>query len=395
MSHEAGTENPYTRGIAEFVSGLRYETIPPGAIENQAHQPQRRQSAKDTQGKSFFSALSLLRVPLRGVLKRIFAPLRRQLLRALTLLAAVFATPALPADAARPVRIIVPFLGGSLADDMARIVANMLDKTARQPFVVENRPGDDGHFGAELVAKAPFDGYTLLLAPIVDYAAAVSLHATLHYDLLADFTPVTLIANAPHVVVAHPSLPAKTVAAVIALAKSRPGQIRWGSHGIISLSQLELEMFRDLSDIRITSVQFNSSSATLSELLAGNADLLFDSIAATLPHIKSGRLRAVAVAGSRRSPTLRELPTVAEAGVKGFEADYWYGILAPEGVDQSVITKLNDDFAKAINARDVGERLMFFGIEARSSTSAELAQIMRGEVAKWAKVIKDAGIKSR
>lgn len=313
---------------------------------------------------------------------------------ALALLTTVIAAPALPAETTRPVRIIVPFLGGDLFDSAARIVIKKLGVSAGLPFVIENHPGDDSHFAAELAAKAQPDGYTLLFAPIVHYAVAASLPAKLHYDLLADFTPVTLIANAPHVLVAHPSLPVKSVAAVIAIVKASPGQIKWASHGKTSLSQLELEMFRSLSGIKINSTPLSDSGAALPELLVGNVDLLFDNITATLPHIQAGRLRAIAVAGTKRSPALRELPTVAEAGIRGFEADHWYGILAPEGVDMSAVGKLNDDFSKAVNTGDVRERLMSYGIETRSSTPAELAKIMRDEVAKWAKVVKASGINS-
>ncbi len=319
------------------------------------------------------------------------------------LLAAVFIAPiphaagapasATAQPAAQSIHVIVPFINGGIADSVAQIVVNKLNETARRQFEIANRPGDDGRFGAEVAAKARPDGYTLLFAPIANYAAAMALHTTLHFDLLADFAPVTLVANAPHVLVSHPSLPLKTVKQIIALAKSRPGQIRWASHGKISLSQLEKEMFGNLTDTRTESVPFRNSSDALPELLTGNVDLLFDSIAAALPHIKSGRLHGIAVAGAKRSPALPRLPTVAEAGVKGFEADYWYGMLAPDGVDRSVISRLNGDFAKAVNAGDVRDRLLFYGIETRSSSPGEVAKIMREEIAKWAKVVKYAGIK--
>jgi len=185
----------------------------------------------------------------------------------------------------RPVRIVVPFLGDNLADRVARIVVKKLGEKSGRVFAVKNNPGDDGHFGAEIVAKARPDGYTLLFAPIASYAAAASLRARLHYDLLADFTPVTLIASAPQLLVAHPSLPVKSVATLIALAKARPGQIRWASHGDASLSRLELEMFRGLSGISVNRLLFHDGSAALPSLLVGDAELLFDSLAATLPHI--------------------------------------------------------------------------------------------------------------
>jgi len=295
----------------------------------------------------------------------------------------------------QPVRIIVPFAGGDLADNVARIVVRKLNENSTRPFAVENNPGDDGHFGAELVAKASPDGYTLLFAPIADYAAAASLRARLHYDLLADFTPVTLIADAPQLLVAHPSLPVKSVATLIALAKARPGQLGWASHGKASLSQLELEMFRGLSGISVNRTPFDDSSAALPALLVGDAELLFDSLAATLRHIKAGRLRAIAVAGSKRARALPELPTVAAAGVKGFASDHWYAMLAPEGIEMPVVSRLNDDFAKTIGAGDVNERLLSLGFETRRSTPAELAALMRDDVAKWAKVIKASGINTR
>ncbi len=295
----------------------------------------------------------------------------------------------------RPVRIIVPFLGGELPDNVARIVVGKLDEKSGHRFMVGNNPGDEGRFGAELVAKAHPDGYTLLFAPITGYAAAAALRARLHYDLLADFTPVTLIASAPQLLLAHPSLPVKSVAMLIALAKARPGEIRWASHGNASLSRLELEMFRALSGISVERLPVNDSRDALSSLLIGDADLLFDSLAATLPHIKAGRLRAIAAAGSKRTRALPELPTVAAAGIPGFEADHWYAMLAPEGMEMPVIGKLNADFAKAVDAGDVSERLLSLGFETQRSTPAELAAILRADVAKWAKVIKASGTHPR
>ena len=314
------------------------------------------------------------------------------LIAALSMTGAMAQAPPYPSQ---PVRIIVPFLGSELPDNVARIVVRKLDEKSGHRFTVENNPGDDGRFGAEIVAKAHPDGYTLLFAPITGYAAAAALHARLHYDLLADFTPVTLIASAPQLLLAHPSLPVKSVAMLIALAKARPGEIRWASHGNASLSQLEREMFRALSGISVNRTPLNESGAALSSLLVGDADLLFDSLAATLPHIKAGRLRAIAAAGSKRARALPELPTVAAAGIQGFEADHWYAILAPEGVEMPVVSKLNGDFAKAVDAGDVGERLLSLGFETQRSTPAALAAIMRADVAKWAKIIKASGISPR
>ena len=313
------------------------------------------------------------------------------LVAALAAAHSVFAQPeALRAAAQRPVRIVVPSMGGGIADSVARIVAARLQENSRSAYQVENRPGDESHFGAEVVAKAEPDGSIVLFAPITLYAAAVSLYARLHYAFESDFTPVTLIANAPHLLATHPSLPVRSVKDLVALAHANPDRIRWASHGRNSLSQLELEMFKSLSGIKVSSVPYGNTARVLPELLAGNADLVFDSIAAVLPHVKTGRLRGIAVAGGRRSPALREVPTVAEAGVAGFEADHWYGLLAPEGTGKAIVDRLNEDFAKAVNATEVRERLLQYGIEARSSGPADLAKTVRGEVAKWEKVVKTA-----
>ncbi len=295
----------------------------------------------------------------------------------------------------RPVRIIVPFLGDDPADRVVRIVVKKLDEKSAYPFAVENNPGDNGHFGAEIVAKARPDGYTLLFAPIASYAAAAGLRARLHYDLLVDFTPVTLIASAPQLLVVHPSLPVKSVATLIALAKAKSGQIRWASHGNASLSQLELEMFSALSGISVNRIAFNDSSAALPTLVVGDVEVLFDSLAATLPYIKAGRLRALAAAGSKRARALPELPTMPEAGIKGFKSDHWYAMLAPEDTETPVVSRLNAEFGTAVDAGDVSEHLFALGFETRRSTPAELAAIMRGNVAQWATVIKASGRNAR
>ncbi len=295
----------------------------------------------------------------------------------------------------QPVRIIVPFLGGDLADQAARIVVGKLGTKPGRVFAVENNPGDNGHFGAEIVAKSHPDGYTLLFAPLATYAAASGRRARLHYDLLADFTPVTLIANMPQLLLTHPSLPVKSVAMLVALAKARPAEIRWASHGNASLSRLEREMFVLLSGVSINPPSFREGSAALTALMVGDADLLFDSLAATMPHIRAGRLRAVAAAGSTRTRALPELPTVAAAGVKGFESDHWYALLAPADVELRIVSSVNDEFGKAVDADGVSERLLSLGFETRRSTPAALAAIVRGDIAKWEKVIRASGIAAR
>ncbi len=287
-------------------------------------------------------------------------------------------------------RIVVPFLANGIADSIARIAVGNAQKASKTAYAVENRPGDEGHFGAEVVSKAEPDGQVLLFAPVTVYAAAASHAAKLHYDLAADFTPVTLVANAPHVLVIHPSLPAKSVRELIALAKSNPARLRWAAHSRTSLSMLELELFRSLSGVRVNAIPYTNSAAVMPDLLSGNAEIAFDTIAAALPHLKAGKLRAIAVASSQRSPALRDTPTIAEAGVPGFEANYWYGLLLPEGAAKAVVDRLNEELVRGINAADTRERLLLHGIEARASTPAELGKIVRDEITKWAGVSKSA-----
>ena len=297
---------------------------------------------------------------------------------------------ALPAGVARAqtVHLVVPFRGGGVADSVARIVVNQIP--ASRQFAVENRFGDDGHFGAELVSRAESDGRTLLFAPVANYAVAASAYKSLHYSFPGDFAGVTLVANAPHALLAHPSLPVQSVADLIALARAHPGRLKWASEGKLALSQLEIDLFRQLTGIKVEAVPYAASDKALPELLNGNAVLLFTAIAAALPHVKSGRLRALAVASGHRSPTLPALPTVAESGVKGFEAEYWYAVLAPDGTDKAVIAKLSGELGKAVGAREVRDRLQFYGIEARASAPADVDRMMRAETAKWAPLVKAA-----
>jgi tripartite-type tricarboxylate transporter receptor subunit TctC len=287
------------------------------------------------------------------------------------------------AAATRPVRIIVPFLGSGVADNVARLIASRLPATPH-PYVVENRPGDEGHFGAEVASKSEPDGHTLLFAPVTFYAAQATLERR-HYDLEADFAPVTLIANVPSVLVGHPSLPAKSAAELIALAKARPGQLRWASHGRTSYSQLELELFRQLVAVKVNTVPLGTLTA-MTELAAGRVDLLFETIPAALAQIKAGKVRAMGVSGSARSPALRDVPTLAESGARGFEANYWYGILVPDGVSKAAIDRYNAELTKVAANPEVRERLLAFGIETRTSTPAELGRIMHDELARWSKV---------
>jgi tripartite-type tricarboxylate transporter receptor subunit TctC len=303
--------------------------------------------------------------------------------------------PCATAQQSAPVRVVVPFFQGDFEDLFARMVVTQVELSARRPLVVENRPGDEAHFGAEVVARAKPDGSTLLFAPVVHYAAAAALYSGLHFNLVSDFTPIALVANAPQVLAAHPSLPVKSVGELIVLAKAQPTQLKWGAHDDNLVSRLQLDMFGNASGLKLETVRHKNVEIAYSELLAGRVALMFDSVVATLAHVKAGRLRALAVTGAQRAAVLPQTPTMAQAGVKGYEADYWYGILAPDSVDRPTVTRLQGDFTKALGVDDLRKRLLAHGIESSNGSAEELVKILRTETAKWPDVRSEAAARSR
>jgi tripartite-type tricarboxylate transporter receptor subunit TctC len=299
------------------------------------------------------------------------------------------AQPAPPSATAPPVRVVVPFLNGDFEDRIARIIVDYLKKNARRAFVVENRPGGFAYHGAEVVARARPDGGMVLFAPLVYYATE-SILFQVRYDLLTDFTPVTLVANAPQVLLAHPSLPVKTVNDLITLLKTQPGQVKWGVHDEIALPGLQTDLFRLLSGAKVDSITYRDGARVISQLLEGEIALAFHSLDAALPHITAGRLRALAVSGAQRSALLPQVPTMTQSGIKEHEADYWYAILAPDGTDAATVAALRDDFARAVASDEVRKQLLALGIEALSSTPADLGRLIRAELAKWRRVAEQA-----
>ena len=308
---------------------------------------------------------------------------------ALVLLSAALsaaAQPVLPAATpVEPVRIVVPYVNGDVEDVLAREIFATPDKSARRPFLVDNRPGGTGHHGAEVVARAKPDGSVVLFAPFSYYAAEAVLYQ-LHYDPVADFTPVTLAANAPQLLFAHPSLPVKSVGELIAFAKAQPGQVKWGWHNQNAFTELQTDMFWAMTGIKVGRTSHSDANSVMLELLGGRIELTFDGIVGTLSLIKSGKLRPLAVSGSRRAAAQPDVPTIAQSGIKGYEADYWYALLAPEGTDLRTVSELREDFSRRISTDDVKKRLLSHGVETAGNLSADLATIMRAESAKWAKV---------
>ena len=321
----------------------------------------------------------------------------KTLLTFLALTGVARAAPAVMGAAAypeKPIRFVAAFAAGGSIDLLARLFAQKLTQSVGQQVVVDNRPGAGGSLSAEIVARAPADGYTIYIcAPSLVVNAA--LYAKIPYDPLRDFSPVTLLASVQNVLVAYPGLPVKSVKDLVALAKSKPGQINYASTGSGSSGHLVMEMFRSQTGINLLHVPYKVIGQTTTDLISGQVSLWFPTIPGALPHIRGARMRALAVAGARRSSALAEIPTVAEAAaLPGFDATTWYAVLAPAGVNRGIIGKLNTAFVTALRAQDTQERLAAQGIESIGSTPEQLAAHIRSEMPKWAKVVKDAGVRA-
>ena len=292
----------------------------------------------------------------------------------------------------KPVRIIVPFPPVGAADLLTRTIGQKLTEAWGQQIIVENRPGVGGNLGVELAAKAQPDGYTVVMAAITTNAIGMSTYAKLGYSLERDLAPVALAGNVPHVLVAHPTLPARNVKEVIALGKARPGEIIFASQGQGTLSHLEQEMLKQMGGFTALHVPYKGSAPGLADLLPGNVQLFFDSIPSSLPHIKSGRIRAIGVASSKRSPALPDVPAISES-LKGFEADSWFGLMMPAGTPREFVMKMNAEVMKILATQDVKDRLLTQGGVAVGGTPEQLAERIRSDIAKWGKVARTAGVK--
>ncbi|MBI5721378.1 MAG: tripartite tricarboxylate transporter substrate binding protein [Burkholderiales bacterium] len=315
-------------------------------------------------------------------------------LLALLLLAAGLA--AMPAAAQdypnRPVRIIVPFSPGGAVDGPTRAVAQELGRRLGQQMVIENKPGAGATIGSEMVAKAPPDGYTLLLASQTN-AISATLYSKLSFNPLDDFVPISLIGRESAVLVVHPSLPATNVAELLALARERRGSLNYASSGNGSGQHLFMALFATMADIKLTHVPYRGSGQATTDLLAGTVPLAFPGLAGMLQHIKAGKLRALAVSGSKRSSHLPDVPTLAEAGLAGYSAYVWLGLMAPKGTPQAIIDRLHREVTAALEAEPVRRYFAEAGIEAAGSSPAEFAAYFREERDRWARVVKDTGAK--
>jgi tripartite-type tricarboxylate transporter receptor subunit TctC len=292
----------------------------------------------------------------------------------------------------RAIRLISPFAPGGGADITSRAIAPKLGAALGQQVVVDNRGGAGGMLGVELAAKAAPDGYTLVMGTIGPIAINPSLIAKMPYEPLKDLAPISQTAVAVNVLVVHPSLPARSVKELIAIAKARPADLNYGSSGPGAADHLAGELFNSMLKVRMTHVPYKGGAPAMLDLVAGNVQLVFSTYSTAVAAIQAGRVRPLAIAGSQRFELMPGLPTMSEAGLKGFEVNNWYGVFAPAGTPREIIVRLNAEIVKALALPDVKKRLLDSGIIATSSSPENFAAYIRAETAKWAEVIKKAGI---
>ena len=293
----------------------------------------------------------------------------------------------------KPIRLVVPFPPGGATDILARDVAQKLTEAWGQAVVVDNRPGAGANIGTELVAKAPPDGYTLLMGTVGTHAINPSLYAKLPYDHIKDFAPVILVAGVPNVLVVNPALPVNSVAELIAYAKANPGKLNFASSGSGTSIHLSGELFKVMAGVQMIHIPYKGSAPAVQDLIGGQVQLMFDNLPPSLPQIKAGKLRALAVTSTTRAPALPDVPTMAEAGLPGFEASSWFGILAPAGTPPAIVAKLNAEIAQWLATPEAKEKLAKQGASAAGGSPDDFARHIAAETAKWAKVVKDSGAK--
>lgn len=292
---------------------------------------------------------------------------------------------------ARPIKIVVPLGPGGGVDTSARLVGQKLSEALGQQVVIENRPGAGGTIATAIVARAAPDGYTLVMAS-PGHVITPSLYK-LSFDAIRDFAPITLIVTVPNVVVVHPSLPVRSIKELLALAKARPGELLWSSSGNGSAQHLTLELVKMMTGVKITHVSYKGTAPGMTDLIGGRVSVTSASAVATMPHVKAGRLRALAVAGRSRAQVAPQLPTVAESGIPGFEIDVWHGAMAPAATPPDIVAKLYSEFVKMLAQPDMKERMLAVGFEPVGDPPDKFAAFLRVEVEKWSKVVRQADIR--
>ncbi len=293
----------------------------------------------------------------------------------------------------KPMRFLVGFTPGGASDITTRIIGQKLNEQFGQPVIIDNRAGAAGAIAARIVAQAAPDGHTLLSGATSILAINPALSPKLDYDPVKDFAPVSHMLSMPQVLVAHPSVKAANLRELIALAKARPGELNYSSSGGGSSSHLAVELLKFMTGINLVHVPFKGSGQSMPALLAGQVQLIFDPIPTSLPHVRSGRLRALAISTAKRSPAIPELPTAAESGVPGYESSLWYGVLVPAATPAPIVLRLNKALNDALRSPDLIERFAALGAEPTGGTPAAFGKTIHDEIAKWGKVVKSAGIK--
>jgi tripartite-type tricarboxylate transporter receptor subunit TctC len=293
----------------------------------------------------------------------------------------------------KPIRIVVPFSAGGGADIVGRAVATPLSRSLGQTIVVDNRAGADGQIGASQVAKSPPDGYTLLVGSTGPMVISPALETRMPYDTLRDFAAITQLSTQPIALVVHPSLPVTTVAQFVALARAQPRELNYASAGVGNGTHLAAEIFSSITGVRMVHVPYKGTAPAVTDLIGGHVQVLFSSLPVMLAHIKAGKLRALAVGSDKRMPMLPDVPTMSEAGVKGFDASSWYGLFAPAGTPAAIVARLNSEVARVLGGAEIRELLLAQGAQPVGNSSAALTAHIQAELVKWQKAVRAAGLK--
>jgi len=293
----------------------------------------------------------------------------------------------------KPLHFVVPYPAGGPLDTVARLVGQKVSESLKQPVLVENKPGAGGNIGADMVAKAAPDGYTLLMGAVATHAINPTLYASIPYDAQKDFIPVTQIASTPNVLVVNPSLPVHSVQEFIAYAKAHPGELNFGSGSTGSAGHLAGELFKSMAGVQMTHVPYKGAAPAMTDLIGGRLQLMFDNLASSLVQIKAGKVRALAVTTAKRTELAPELPTIAESGLPGFDINTWFGLFVPAGTPPAIVQRLHGEFVKALEAPDVRSKMLALGAEPVGNSPGEFAQYIRSEAVKYAKLVKASGAK--
>lgn len=294
----------------------------------------------------------------------------------------------------KPIKMVVTFPPGGAPDILARIISEKINPAWAQSVIIENKPGAGGNIGAEAVARSPADGYTLVMGTVGTHSINGSLYAKMPYDMVKDFSPVTLVASTPNLLVVNNTVPARNVAELIALAKAKPSALMYGSPGIGTSVHVSGELFASMTGTKLTHVPYKGRAMAIPDLLGGQIQLMFDNMPSALPVVKEGKLRAIGVTSATRSPSAPDIPTLAEQGLDGFEATSWFAVFAPANTPKDVTAKMHSEIARIFKLPDVQLRLKTLGLDAILGGPDELAAYQRIEIAKWNKVVKDSGAKA-